>query len=363
VEDDLEPIDLEPIDLEPVDLEPEYAPHIRHARERRPAWIWVGLLGAGLAAWAVIALTTGGGNARPAPATPTSAPLADRLTALTARLHTGLRGLGTGRFAAVIDERLYLVDEARPEASLVGLPGSDVAITNQSGASLSVSSFDETIVFTQPISTRTLPAREVAIPAVAPGRWWIFRDDGTIRPDDTNESERVPEGLRVVAAVPEGFLALDRRSAWVVWSGATVRPIGRLGAQLLATGPRTVAFKNHCAYNGCELEILDVARGTGTTIPLSKVPEFAAFSPDGSLLAIATTLADVYVIDAKTGAHLAQTQSRYSLSPSLPFTWTADGRALLVVHDREVEVMPVSTDLAPSFIAGTDGLKQLIALP
>jgi hypothetical protein len=346
--------DLEPVDLEPVDLEPDDGSRVERARDRRPAWIWVGLVGAGLAAWGAIALTTRGGHARPAPATPTSAPLVDRLAVLTPRLRTGLQALGSDRFAAVIDDRLYVVDEARPEASLVQLPEGHVTIADQSGPSLLASTFEQTLVSTQPISTRTLSPRDVAIRAVAPGRWWLLHDDGTVRLDHRSEFERVPSGLRVVAAVRDGFVALDTRSAWVLWSHSTVRPIATLGAQLLTTGPRTIAFKNNCGYSGCALEIVDLARGTFTTVQLSRVPEFAAFSPDGTRLALATTLADVYIIDAKTGAEIARTHSRNAPSPSLPFTWTPDGRALLVVQDHDVEIVHASDGLGTSLIAGTD---------
>ena len=358
MEDDLEPIDLEPVDLEPVDES-----RIERTRDRRPAWIWVGLAGAGLAAWAAIALTTRGSHARPAPVTTTSAPHVDRLTVLIPRLRTGLRGLGSDRFAAVIDDRLYVLDLLQPEAALVQLPEGDVTIADQNGPTLLASTFEQSIVSTQPVSSRTLSSRDVAMRAIAPGRWWILHDDGTLRLDHRSEFERVPAGLRLVAAVTDGFVALDTRSAWVLWSHSTIRPIATLGAQLLTTGPQTVAFKNNCGYNGCALELLDLARGTVTTVQLSRVPEFATFSPDGTRIALATTLADVYVFDARTGLEIARTRSRNAPSPTLPFTWTPDGRALLVVQDHGVEVLQASDGRQARVIPGTDGLQQLAALP
>ncbi|MDP9332952.1 MAG: hypothetical protein M3Q30_06555 [Actinomycetota bacterium] len=358
-EDDLSPIDLEPVDLEPVGDESR----LERARDRRSARVGVVLVAVGFAAWAVIALATRDGHSRPASTTPTSEPHVDRLAVLTPRLRTGLRGTGSGRFAAVIDDRLYLLDEARPDASLVRLPEGHVTIADHSGSSLLASTFEETIVSTRPVGTRTLSPREVALRAVAPAQWWFLRNDGTIRSDRGGELEHVPPGLRVVAAVRDGFVALDARSAWVLWSHSTVRPIGRPGAQLLTAGPRAIAFKKNCGYNGCALEILDLAHGTVTTIQLSRVPEFAAFSPDGTRLALATTLADVYIFDTKTGVEVARTHSRGSPSPSLPFTWTPDSRALLVVQDHDVEIVHASAGLATRVVAGTDGLQQLAALP
>ena len=363
MEDDLEPVDLEPIDLEPVDLEPSDEARVARPRDRRPAWIWIGLAGAGLTAWAAIALTTQGGHARPAPVTPTTAPHVDRIALLTTRLRTGLRGLGSDRFAAVIDDQLYVLDPLQPEASLVQLPEGSVTIADQNGPTLLASTFEQAIVSTQPISSRTLSPGDVAIRAIAPGRWWLVRDDGTLRLDHRSEFTRVPAGLRLVAAVRDGFVALDTRSAWVLWSHSTIRPIATLGAQLLTSGPETVAFKNNCGYNGCALQLLDVGGGDLTTVQLSGVPEFATFSPDGTRIALATTLADVYVFDTKTAAEIARTRSRAARSPTLPFTWTPDSRALLVVQDHGVEVLQASNGRETRVITGTDGLQQLAALP
>ncbi len=362
-EDDLEPVDLEPVDLEPVDLEPGDDPlRFERRRDRRPAWIWIGLVGVGLAAWAAIALTTRGGHAPPAPTTPASEPHVDRVAVLAPVLRTALQSVGSGRFAAVIDDRLYVFDDTGPE-TLVALPEGHATITDQSGSNLLASTFQQTLVSTQPIGTRTLSSRDVAIRAVTPGRWWLLRDDGTLRLDHRSEFEREPVGLRVVAAVADGFVALDVHSGWVLWSNGTVRPIEPLGAQLLTTGPRTVAFKNRCGYNGCSLEVVDLPRATVTTVQLSRVPEFAAFSPDGTRLALATTLADVYILDPKTGGEVARTHSRNSPSPSLPFTWTPDSRALLVVQDQDIAILRASDGVETRVIAGTDGLQQIATLP
>jgi hypothetical protein len=96
---------------------------------------------------------------------------------------------------------------------------------------------------------------------------------------------------------------------------------------------------------------------------LSGVPEFATFSPDGTRIALATTLADVYVFDARTAVEIARTRSRPAPSPTLPFTWTPDSRALLVVQDHRIEVLQASDGRETRVIAGTDGLQQLAALP
>ena len=153
--DDLEPIDLESIDIEPVDLEPGDAkaaathrperPRLDPERARRPGWIWVGLATAGCAVWATVA--SGTHRPRPHPSTtpttpttaanwvtPTSLPV-DRLATLESRLWSTLGDVGSGRFAVVVDGRLYLLDAVpgHAEATPVGLPYGDVRIDEQGG--------------------------------------------------------------------------------------------------------------------------------------------------------------------------------------------------------------------------------------
>jgi hypothetical protein len=358
-EDDLEPVDLEPVDLEPRDN----ASRFERRRDRRPAWIWVGLVGVGLAAWAAIALTTRGGHATPGPTTPTSEPHVDRLAVLTTRLRMALQSVGSGRFAAVIDDRLYVFDDTGPE-TLVALPEGHATITDQSGSNLLASTFQQTLVSTQPIGTRTLSPRDVAIRAVTPGRWWLLHDDGTLRLDHRSEFEREPKALRVVAEVQDGFVALDAPDfRWVLWSGANIRPLAPPGYQLVDTGPRTILFKHNCGYGGCDLEILDLARGTVRMTRSARVPEFAAFSPDGTRLALASTLGDVSIVDAKSGETIAQTRGRESPSPSRPFAWTPDSYALLVVQDHDIAILRASDGFMTRVIDRTDGLQQIAALP
>ncbi len=373
MEDELEPIDLEPVDLEPGDRELDGDDsRFDRGRGRRPPWIWVGVAGVGLAAWAAVALTSGTNHPRPAsnpPSTSTpggvaaAAPRVDRITTLASALWTGLRGVGSGRFAAVVDDRLYLMYEARTEgeAVLVPLPEGHVTIDDQSDSSLLATTFQETLVSTASRATRTLSVRDVAIRAVQPDSWWLLRNDGTIRDDHGGASRRVPTGLRVVATVRDGFVALDARSAWVIWSGSTIKPIASAAGQLLAAGPRSIVLKNNCAYNGCSLQIVDLARGTIATSWLPRVFDHAVFSPDGTRLAIASTLGDAYILDTKTGAVVVGL-SGLSQNSSLPFSWTRDGRELVVVQAHGIQVLRASDGTVLATIPETEGLEQLFAL-
>ena len=357
--------DLEPIDPEPgaalARLDPEW--RFAQARSRRSAWILAAVVGAGLAVSVAIAITTRSGHHRPAPTTSAATPV-NRLTSLVTELQMGLHGLGSGRYAAVIDGRLYILDGTQPAATLVPLPKGHAVIQDQSGSSLLLSTFEQTLVSTRPVRTRTLSPRETPIRAIAPKTWWLLRNDGTIRSDERGPTRRVPAGLRIVAVVREGFVALDAPDfRWVISSGSTIRKIAPSGYQLLTVGPRTVVFKHSCGYDGCAVEILGLAHGAIATSRLPVVLQFAALSPNGKLLALASTRGDVFILDAKTGGLVVQVQSVHTQNSSLPFTWTADSRALIVVGTHDVQVLRAGDGFATSIIAKTGGLEQLVALP
>jgi len=383
---EFDPLDLQPVDLEPVDLEPgdfetgDFKPGagvpFERGPHRRPVWLWLAPIGIALVAWAVVASTNHGTHAAPA-ATPASteqptatnpatttvpAPAVSRIASVAPTLQTALRAVGSGRFAAVVDDRLYVVDATKRETQLVPLPEGHVTIDDQNGPSLLVSTFEQTIVSTQPISTRTLSPRDFAIKGNDPAQWWLLRDDGTMR-TFAGAARQVPQGLRPAAAVQDGFVALDTGSAWVVWSPAGNLPIAQVGDQLLATHSHTIAFKSNCAYNGCALHLIDLAHGTLTSTGLSRIPQFAAFSPDGTRLAVGSTTGEVFLVDTQNGEIISATRALSSSSPSLPFTWTPDSRELLVVRDHAIEFRRASDGLVTRVVADTAGLEQLAALP
>jgi len=372
--DEFDPVDLEPVDLEPVDLERgDDTERFERRRGRRPAWFWIAPIAAALVAWAAVALTNHGTHAHPT-ATPAStsqptsattvpAPPVDRISNVAPTLQAELRTVGSGRFAAVVDDRLYVIDTTRPSITLVPLPEGHVTIDDQNGPSLLVSTFEQTLVSTEPIATHTLSAHDFAIKADVSAQWWLLRDDGSVRADDGGTGRPVPDGLRPVAAVPDGFVALDPHSSWVVWSPSGIRPVGQLGAQFLATHARTIAFRSDCAYNGCALHLVDLAHGTLTTTGLSQIPEFAAFSPDGTRLALSTTTGGVFVVDTTTGRIVTATRALTSSSPSQPFTWTPDGRELLVVQEHDIEFRRASDGATTRVVRATDGVQQIAALP
>ncbi len=387
--DDLEPVDLQSIELQPVDLQPVGAetggdaPRFDGDQDRRPSWIWIGIVGAVLVAWAAIALITHGSHDSSAPP-PTPPPTAvpspsvvptaqvDPVTTLAPKLWTGLRGLGSGRFAAVIADRLFVLNDAstEAEASLITLPEGHLTIDEQSGSSILASTFAETLVATTSKATRTLTVRDTAIPAASPGQWWYLRNDGTIRADSAATPLRIPTGLRVVAALKDGFVGIDAPDfRWVFWSGATSTRAGTVknllapGYQLLVTGPNLAVFKFGCGYSGCGIAIVDVEHGAITTNRFPSAPQFAAFSPDDSRLALASNQGDVMILDTKTGGVVSGGRTISAAVGALPFSWTPDGRSLLVVGTHDVKVVRASDGVITKVIPATAGLEQLVALP
>ena len=71
-------------------------------------------------------------------------------------LRAKLQAAGVGHFAAVIDDRLYILDENRARETLVRLPEGHVTLDDQNGQLLLASTFQQTLISTEPIATRTM---------------------------------------------------------------------------------------------------------------------------------------------------------------------------------------------------------------
>jgi hypothetical protein len=370
-DDDLEALDIVPVDLEPVDADSSERTPGSGARSGARPWLWGAVLGAGLIAWAAIALTARGGNAHsttpptsiPAPASQAPTPA---ITTLEPRLADGLRGVGSGRFAIVVDDRLYLLNiaGADSQATLVPLPEGHVTIDDQSGTSLLASTFQQTLVSTQPAATHTLAVDEVAIRGGEPNPWVLLRSDGTIRDQRGDILAYAPAGLRVFGAVDGGYVADDpKNQRWVLWSTSGTRTIAPGTFQLLDAGPRALAFKSGCGYSGCDLELVDLRGRITASNRLATVPQFAALSPDGTRLALASTQGSVSIVDTSTAQILGSMSTTAAQNVSLPFSWTPDGRDLVVVGENDLEILRASDGVMTADIVVTPDLEQLVALP
>lgn len=370
--DGLEPVELEPFDLEPVDPEPiavEFDPASARARahaDRRRRAAWIAAAVAALIAFAAVAAVgnRNRGRARaesPATSTPPGTDTVDPVRALV--LHLGR--YWPGGEAIVMDGRLYVARarDARPELVVPELPA---VIEEQSGSSLLISTFPELLVATEPnIASHVLSPRTVAIAAREPDEWWILHDDGTIRDTITGNVLRPPAGLRIAAEVDHGFIALDvPHDRWVVWRGDPVMPrLVNSRAQLIGAQGSIAVFRSGCTINGCALEIFDLAHRSAIDGYLPGVPDFAAFSPTGSRLALASTLGDVFLVDPADGAVIARTRSRVLPSLSSPIAWSTDGQHLIVVQQDSVEVRNATDGAVADVVTGTAGLEQLAGLP
>ncbi len=362
-ENDLEPVELEPIDVD----EDECGPPVPRAPLRiRPAWILAGI--ALLAAWITIAVATRDDQRRVAtPAiTPTTAATAVPPTtpATTAqksavRLILPLQFVGGGRFAAVIDNQLFVLDGHGGTARRVNLPAGLIEIQGHSGGSLLVRTNNSyVIVETAADLVEHLPADSTVVPA-DDGSWAIVHDDLL---QDGLHAKHIPSGLRILAGVDGGYLADDLHD-YVVWSDAGINPVA--GRQLLlAIAPRMIALRGECPSFRCAVDVLNLEARTTRHTQLSTVPTGAEFSPSDSKLAVVSTLGEVTVIDWLTGREVLQTTSRESPDTALPFSWTPDGDALLVVQDGGIDVYRADTGaLTRAIYGGLPGLQQIVALP
>jgi hypothetical protein len=181
--------------------------------------------------------------------------------------------------------------------------------------------------------------------------------------DRTGAVLHLPADLRIVAAIEEGFLALDRQSRWVVWSPSETLPVAPAGGQLLAAGVHTIAIQYACGDSGCPIVIADPGRGTSTRRQLQLVPQYAVFSPDDTRLALAAGGGEVELLDASSGREIVRTAQTDATVASLPLSWTADSRMLLVVRRDEVDILRGADGTPTGSITGTAGLEQLVALP
>jgi len=376
--DDVEAVDLEPVDLdlEPVDLELVDPADVRVERrpdgrrdERRRIVALLTAVVAIVVAFAFVAVKRSGQTARRAapPAVPTTGispafGAADPVSALMRRL----KPYWPDGEAIVMFGRIYVARARDPKPELV-VPERKAVIDDQSGSSLLLSTFPELLVATEPrVASRLLSRTSIAVRATEPDEWWILTSDGALR--DSSSSKNVlhpPSGLRVAAAVPDGFVALDvRHSQWVVWSGEpSTRPIIDSHAQLVAARGPTILFRSGCTIDGCSVEVFDLARRSVVHAYVPGVPDFAVFSPTGSRLALASSLGDVFLMDPATGDMIAHTRSRTLPSLSSPVAWSSDGQRLIVVQDDSVEVRDAMNGTVSDVITGTTGLEQLVGLP
>jgi hypothetical protein len=353
--DEVEPIELEPLAVDSPTTPPPGNPF-------RISRIWIVVLAVGVACWIGIAAFTRKDRSTSAPAPlpiPATTATPSPPAALGNAFWNGLDHIGSGRFAAIVDNKLIVYDHG---ARNYGLPAGSLSIEAQSGDALAVRvngvlqlvQLDLGLV--QELGYDRYPL------AAEPDHWWVVRNDGAIQKDGAGAATRVPAGLHVLAPMNGGWLADDStRNEYVVWSGASTTPLAPVASrQLLAATADSAAFRSNCSALGCDLEIW-TRRGE---VVSHRFPDTAfaggAFAPDGVHLAVETTDNQIWILDR--AAHvLTSIRDALPYSSAFTFTWSATSDALLIVTSPGLVVVP-TTGAATRNIATSD-LQQIVALP
>jgi hypothetical protein len=356
-DDALEPVELEPLDVEDQPLPP------REPLRIRPTWIAV--IVAVVAAWIVLAVVTRDDHRKPAaPTTPTTAARNTLPASRPADLLVALKGVGSGRFAAVINGGLSILNANTGTRQDVTVAPGPLSIESQNGNSLVVRNTSTTYVIgTDPISVEFVPSNLPPIATLDRDHWWVVSPSqgGILRRDGDGPIQGVPAGVRLLAALDGGFLATSRAS-FVVWDGWTLRPLSIHGSFFDATS-RVVALGTNCPGLGCVVDVTDLQRGGSTRLSAANADR-AKLSPDGSRLAVTSERSQyVTMVDVTMGLTRSVLPRRKSPPMVAPLAWTATGDALLVLTDSNISVVRASDGMTERTIDDGGSVQQIVALP
>jgi hypothetical protein len=348
-------LEVEPVDLEPIVVEPAPASP-RPVRARRPkGWLIAVVVVAVL--WAGIAFATRHQSrhaALPAPAPPA---LATPSGPLPASFIDSFAGVGTGRFAAVVNGTLYTFDATAHSSAPVdlGVDAEPVTIEDQSGRELLVrTKNDNVIVDTTGLGTMSIPIDRSAISS-HDGNWWFVGSSRDVSRYDVAAAVRIPPGIDVLGAFSNGFIvAANHGFAFWAQGDDTTRPIAPNATKLVTTNEDAALFAVNCAGDeSCD----EIVQADGTTQAFS-APNFVgptALSPDEAEVVTGNA-----VYATMTGNVAAAFTLPVTKAP-LPYAWTNDG-TLLIALDGAVGVLhPGDRDV--NQIIGLNGLTQIAALP
>jgi hypothetical protein len=356
VGDDLEPVELEPLDVEDGPRPPSAPIHLRR---------WIPVIATAVAAWIVVAVVTrsddDGKAAAPPPTTRATAAPSAPSTRLPPRLLAGLRGVGSGHFAVVVNSEIHVVDANAGSDVRVDLRVGPLWIESQNGSSLVVRKNRTLYVIgTDPISVDQLTGDLTPIATLEPDHWWIERPEGNrvIQRDGNGPVQQIPAGARLVASVDGGLLA-SSGDAYSLWDQWDLRPLPFRGVFLDAT-PRVIALSNGCPGSRCTIDVDDLRRGTVVRLRADGA-DSGALSPDGSRLAVESVLTShVTIFDTKSGRSTTLAR-RNSSATVAPFTWASNGELLVLTATGIAVVNAVGV---PNRTIDDRGMvQQIVALP
>jgi hypothetical protein len=283
-------------------------------------------------------------------------------------------GAAEGRFAAVVDGRLWLVDAATHEVRAVRDIGR-AEIVAVSGWTLLVRSADPR----HPGRRYLVDGRTGASVRAADGTWfprigggWWIASHGEVTsgatrvviPVDGWPLAQVNGGF-VVAPTGGGALLLwDRRSASTrVLAGLPyTRLLGGDANRIALAAPRCPTTTSP----RCAIELVDIGTRRVRVLPVPFPDQFvrsAVFSTDGRRMAIWGTKG-VSLLDSADGSELVTlTAARLA---TLPLTFTSDAGALLVLEDpepyRQVVVLRAADGRFVRTWVSQQQLEQLVAI-
>jgi hypothetical protein len=266
-------------------------------------------------------------------------------------------GIGTGRFAAVVNGTLYLLDgnAGWSAAADLGVDAEPVTIEDQSGRELLVKTkHDNFIVDTTGLGTLSIPIDRSAISS-HDGHWWFVGSSRELSQDDAAAGVRISPGIDVLAALGGGFVvAANHGFAFWTRGADSTMPIAPGATTLLTTNESAAVFKAMCAVDWPCDEIVH-ADGSSTHLDAPSFGGPVSLSPDEHRLVTGNEVYDTTTGDVVAGFTLPITHA------PLPYAWTNDG-TLLISLDGAVGVLhPGDRDVHR--IIGLNGVTQIAALP
>jgi hypothetical protein len=293
-------------------------------------------------------------------------------------------GITDGRFAVVTDGHLEFVDAHNGAIdSVQGNIAGDVAIAAANGSSLIAVAMRHWYLVEPGRAAEPLPPGNVF--SRQAGGWWIAQGDRVSVLGDPAPPIPLPAGTTAIADTSAGLVLQNNRDKHVaLWNPAGRNPpraIVNADAEILAVGGNQIVWRP--AENGtAEVRVVDVVHRRSITITRPDLTSGvdASVAPDGKHVAFYNRNAGgtVALFDIENGAVLFDFDSRAlgTFSPfttvpgptgyqPLPFTWTPDGRKIIVLGT----LYPVPRVTAMDTVDGiaittgsTIGLDQVAAL-
>jgi hypothetical protein len=293
-------------------------------------------------------------------------------------------GISNGRFAIVNDGHLEFVNAANGATdSVPGNIAGDVAIAATSGASV-IAVIMRHWYLVEP-GHPPLPLPDGNVFSRHAGGWWVAQGDHVSVLGSAGPAIQLPRGTTVVADTSAGFVLQNTANSHVMlWNPADRQPPRSLvaaNAEILAVGGNKVVWRP--ANNGtASVRVVDVVTDHSITIAHPDLTSGVDVSvaPDGKHIAFynrdgggMVSLFDIendavlFAFDSRT----LGTFSPFNAVPGptgyqpLPFTWTPDGRKIIVLGTLypvpRITAMDTQDGIAIT-TSTTFGLDQLAAL-